>query len=83
MQVVEQFGVAPAPLRRKIYEIYEATLRDALADVGVRLLSAPAEACDDGYLAEPYWREATHANAAYGRLVLEQLDLAGQRVGPA
>jgi len=83
VQVVEQFGVAPAPLRRKIYEIHEATLRDALSGVGVRLLSAPSDACDDGYLAEPYWREATHANTAYGRLVLEQLGLAGQRIGTA
>ena len=44
VQVVEQFGVAPAALRRKIYEIYEETLRDALSHGG-RAPAARASRC--------------------------------------
>jgi hypothetical protein len=73
VQVIQMYGLAPAPLRRKVYRLYAGVVHDELAPLGVRVLAPPAAAMDDGYLAPDYWMQATHANDRYGRLVLEQL----------
>lgn len=76
VQLIEQYGVAPAALRRKVYELYADVLCDALTPSGVRLLPAPEDALDHGFLRRDLWMESTHANHGYGRLVLEQLGAA-------
>ena len=72
-QVVQEHGVAPAELRRKIYRLYAEVVHDALGELGVRVLDPPDAAHDDGYLRPELWFEANHANHRYGRLVLDQL----------
>jgi hypothetical protein len=75
-QLIEEFGVAPAALRRKVYLLFTDVLRAELGPRGVRLLTAPETAVADGFLKPEFWMEATHANHGYGRLVLEQLGAA-------
>lgn len=68
-----RFGLALPALRLKVYMLYVQVLTEALADVGVRALTAPDEAQADGFLREPFWMEATHANHRFGELVLHEL----------
>ena len=75
-RVIEEFGLAPAALRRKVYRLYVDVLQAGLRGSGVRLLTAPEASSVDGYLKAEFWSEATHANHRYGRLVLEQLGVA-------
>lgn len=69
----ERYPVAPALLRLKVYSVYCRVVEERLRAVGVDIIGAPAAACDNGYLARPYWREATHANGPYGTLILQAL----------
>lgn len=71
--VIEARGVAPAPLRLKVYRMAEEILVERLAGAGVGMVLAPAAALDDGYLAEAFWMASVHATTAYGGLVLDQL----------
>ena len=68
-------GVAPASLRGKLYRLHTRVVVEFCRENGIPTLSPPAEAVtEDGFLARPFWKnDPTHANAAYGRLVLEQL----------
>jgi hypothetical protein len=71
VNLLARYGLAPAPLRRKIYRVYGEVLEERLAEIGVRLLGPPDGTVDDGYLREDLWVGATHAGPEYGRLVLE------------
>lgn len=71
--VIEARDVAPGALRLKTYRLAEEILSEALEGSGVRVLSAPTAALQDGYLAEECWMASVHANASYGALVLDQL----------
>ena len=68
-------GVAPASLRGKLYRLHTRVVVEFCQEHGIPTLLPPAEAVtEDGFLARPFWKnDPTHANAAYGRLVLEQL----------
>jgi hypothetical protein len=75
-KLIEDFGVAPAALRRNVYRLYTDVLREALLPLDIQLLTAPEKAVVDGFLRADLLDGATHANADYGRLVLEQLGAA-------
>lgn len=68
-------GVAPASLRKKLYRLHTRVLVEFCHEHGIPTLPPPPDAVtEDGFLARPFWEnDPTHANAAYGRLVLEQL----------
>jgi hypothetical protein len=71
--VIEARGVAPAPLRLKVYRLAEAIVSEGLEGSGVTMVRAPSAALDDGYLAEAFWMASVHATTTYGGLVLDQL----------
>ncbi|MFP5255293.1 MAG: hypothetical protein ACLGI8_05515 [Acidimicrobiia bacterium] len=73
-EVIDRFGLAPGPLRRAVHELYLDELAALLCSIGVALVAPPPSATDaDGYLVEELRAGATHANAAYGSLVLDQV----------
>lgn len=74
-QLFARYPVAAAPLRRKIYQVYCRVLGARMQAAGVEVIGVPPAAVEDGYLARPYWREATHANQAYGHLLLQMLGI--------
>jgi hypothetical protein len=69
-------GVSPAPLRLKLWELQMRVLRKLCEEWDVGLVPPPGEAVDSsGFLKRDYYaKDATHANAAYGELVLRQLE---------
>jgi hypothetical protein len=74
-------GVAPAPLRLKLWEMEMDVLSEVCNEFDITLLPPPDGAIDGkGYLRSIcYAHDATHANALYGELVLRQLEnLLGQ-----
>lgn len=68
-------GVAPAGVRQRLHEAQLSVLRSATAAYRIKLVEPPrAVADEEGFLLERYWsREPTHANMAYGALVLDQI----------
>lgn len=68
-------GITPAPIRRKLYDMQCAMMRQAYAEHGIPLIDAPASAVDqDGYLHRHLWgRDPTHGNHRYGSLLLAHL----------
>jgi hypothetical protein len=68
-------GVTPSRLRRKLYDLHTLVISDFCQREGIELLLPPPQAVtDDGFLAQRYWKQdPTHANTAYGKLVLNQL----------
>lgn len=80
------FDAAPAPLRLAIWGLQQELCREQAALLGADFIEPPAAALDpQGFLAAGYWTDdPTHGNAAYGRLVLEQISaLAGAGLGAA
>jgi hypothetical protein len=70
-----KLGVTPSKLRRKLYDLHTRVIAEFCEAERIDLLLPPGEAItDDGFLAKPYWMaDPTHANEAYGQLVLDQL----------
>ena len=68
-------GVSPMPLRVKLYRIQTELYRNACRDAGIEFVDVPGGAVGgDGALKREYWNpDPTHGNAAYGRLVLDQI----------
>jgi hypothetical protein len=62
-------------LRYKLWRAQSSLLRAFCAELGIVFVPAPIGAQDaEGLLSEPYWGDdATHANAAYGELVLDEI----------
>jgi hypothetical protein len=75
-RLVEQVGVAPPELRLRLWRLEMRVVAQLCQQWGIGFLPAPQEAMDvDGFLKPDYYAEdATHANAAYGELVLRQLE---------
>jgi hypothetical protein len=74
MGILEK-GISPAPLRLRMWQLQVDVLRRLTEEWDVQLLPPPAQALDaQGYLAPAYYADdATHANAAYGELLIEQV----------
>lgn len=61
-------------LRYKLWRLTSQTLREHTAKLGFTFVPHPPAAADEeGFLRIEYVRNASHANPAYGALVLEQL----------
>ena len=69
-------GVSPPGIRIKLYDLCCQVCSDFYRAEGITVVPPPKEAVDEeGFLERRYWRnDATHANAAYGELVLRQID---------
>lgn len=69
-------GVAPAPLRRKLWRLHSQLVADDCAEAGIEFVGTPPAVHDaEGYLrAEALLHgNPTHANAWYGRHLIEQI----------
>lgn len=73
---IEEKGVSPAALRLRLWKVQSRVLRELCARWEVGLVPVPAAAmCPKGFMGREYYADdATHANAAYGELVLSQLE---------
>ena len=69
-------GVSPPALRMKFWRLQNRAIEAICGELGVEVLGPPESACDpDGFLLRDYYAgDATHANARYGELVLQQLE---------
>lgn len=73
---IANLGVSPPELRMKIWRL-QRSLTQALCDeLDIELMGSPAKVLDaDGFLRREYYgKDATHANRAFGMLVLERLE---------
>ncbi|MFL6734102.1 MAG: hypothetical protein ACJ8EY_05350 [Sphingomicrobium sp.] len=75
-QGIGHLGVSSAELRMKFWKLQKLAIGEICAELDIETVEPPKEALDaDGYLAPHYYAgDATHANEAYGELVLEQLE---------
>lgn len=64
--------IARPELRRKLWLLHTEIFRTHCSSVGVPFLPPPPETMTDaGFLRPEYWADATHANEAYGALLIE------------
>jgi len=73
---IAKWGVSPPELRMKIWKMQRNLTRTFCEELGVVLLEPPAASVDpDGFLLADYQkRDVTHANRAYGLLLLDVLE---------
>jgi hypothetical protein len=69
-------GVSSPALRMKFWKLQTRILEMLCRELGIEVMMPPAGACDaDGFLAREYYsKDATHANPAYGELVLAEIE---------
>ena len=68
-------GITPASIRLKYHHAQIAGLVKICADYRISLMGPPKGALtSDGLLRPEFWCGATHANAGYGDLVLDQIE---------
>ncbi len=80
---VLEVGVERPEIRLKFWRLEALLLASWAERGGMHFIPAPAEAADeDGFLDERFYDDATHANAQYGALVVEQIKaiLAGEEI---
>jgi hypothetical protein len=71
---VEEVGIERAESRRKLWLMETRAIDRWAKKEGLKFLAAPSEAFDEnGFLAPQYYSDATHANAHYGALVVDQI----------
>ena len=78
---ISSLGVSAPGLRMKFWELQNCAIEEICAELGIETLPPPADAADaDGFLGRAFYAgDATHANARYGELVLQQLE---RKFGP-
>lgn len=69
------FNANPPALRVAVYKMHEQFYATLAAENGACVLAPPAAAVTaDGLISDAFWEDdPTHGNAAYGRLVLDQI----------
>ena len=72
----EKAQLAPACLRLKLWWLLQQMMRETAERLAVEFWPVSASAMtEEGYLRPEYWGEdATHANAAYGALMLDEYE---------
>lgn len=74
-EMAVRYGVNRPEFRCKMWQLYCEVLREAVAGSATHFLELPEAVIDDGFLAEPYWStDPTHANAAYGEILLAAIE---------
>lgn len=70
---IEEFGVAPAALRYKLWRLHSALAERFCEERGVSYVRVPKEIQDaNGMLVESCWGNATHGNEAFGLALLQE-----------
>ncbi|MBV9914484.1 MAG: hypothetical protein JOZ93_18035 [Sinobacteraceae bacterium] len=70
--LISRRGIAPRTFRYKLWRLQSLLLKEFYAASGIGFIPVP-DGCQDenGMLAKDYWgKDATHANASFGRLIL-------------
>jgi hypothetical protein len=70
-----QYGIAPASFRRKLYRLHSSIVFNMCQELEVDFLGVPQESMNSSGFLRPELmsKDPTHANAEYGKLVLQQL----------
>ena len=68
-------GITPKLIRWKLWHLHNDIIKKYCINNGISYITMPDGTIDDeGFLKECYWNnDPTHANADYGRLVIEQI----------
>ncbi len=76
VEQIKEHGLSPAHFRLKFWLLHSEILRETCEKAGIVFCPVPAEMQDEeGFLAEAGWNpDPTHANAVYGRLVLQHIE---------
>lgn len=84
-RLLVEAGLNLASIRLKLWKLEMRVLAQLFTEWNIHLVLPPPEAqTADGFLKPEYYgRDATHANAAYGELVLRQLEAAATASSPA
>lgn len=70
----KQHGIAPAPFRRKMWNLYRDVLKAEGERFGAIVLDPPAASVNDGYFVEEYWpNDPVHGNVKYGHAVFDMV----------
>ena len=71
---VDSLSVSCDSLRLQLWNVLTEMLGDHATEFGVNFLEAPkVSQNNDGMLLEQYWGDVTHANTAYGHLLIREL----------
>jgi len=72
---IETIGITDPFVRLKLWHVLQDMFREAAAKYDGAFVATPAEAQDDeGFLKDEYWApDVTHANPAYGNLMLAKV----------
>ena len=71
---VDSLCLTSDSLRLRLWNIATEMLKVRAAEFGVSFLGAPKVSRDNaGMLSQEYWGDVTHANSAYGRLLIQEL----------
>jgi hypothetical protein len=72
---IATLGVAPAPLRYKMWRLHSRIVADTCTELGLRYLPVPPETQDErGFLLPELAGDATHGNEAYGEAIIRALE---------
>lgn len=66
--------ISPAALRYKLWRLHSRILQEWCEEVDAAFLPCPEQSLDErGFLREAYYGDGAHTNAAYGALVIKQM----------
>jgi hypothetical protein len=72
---IEQYGLPSTVWRLRVWEVHMMALRSIYRERGIRFLEPPMTSCSaEGCLNAAFRGDVFHANAAYGQLLLAQID---------
>ena len=67
-------GIAPPLLRYKLWRLHSKIVASTCAMLGIEYVPVPPKVLVDGRFLQPiFFQDATHANGAYGEVILDQL----------
>lgn len=73
--LLEQYGISSSAYRLRVYRLACGIVESSLAALGIKSLAPPQGSTDeDGFLLPALRLGCTHANARYGRMVLDDID---------
>ncbi len=73
---IASLGVSAPALRLRFWKLQSLVVEEICGELGAGTVPPPVKACDpEGFLLPHYFaNDATHANAAYGDLILDELE---------
>jgi hypothetical protein len=72
---LQRRGLPSTRWRQRMWRLHTAALRTIYQERGIAFVDPPLGSLDaDGCLSRPFWADVFHANTAYGRLLLRQVE---------